>query len=215
MTVLPLAGAGLALVAAALLLTLPALRRRRLHARSSRRILFPVLGTRLSRSALDATLRLARAESATLVPAYLATVPMQLSLAAPIAEECRTALPMLEAIEQRAAKLEVPVDSRIERGRTARHAISQLIEHERFDRLVVPARAAGTDGFEPADIAWLLEHAPGEVVVVRPRGGRAVSPRARPRSRQGRRRSRPRPGSRPGSEGSPRALPGAPPPAAS
>ena len=37
-------------------------------------------------------------------------------------------MPLLEAIERRATRLEVPVDSRIERGRTSLHALAQLIE---------------------------------------------------------------------------------------
>jgi hypothetical protein len=32
----------------------------------------------------------------------------------------------------------------------------------------VPAQTSRSDGFDPHDIAWLLEHAPGEVVVLRP-----------------------------------------------
>jgi hypothetical protein len=39
----------------------------------------------------------------------------------------------------------------------------EAIAHERFDRLVV---AAG-DGLESGDVAWLLDHAPGEVVIIR------------------------------------------------
>ena len=61
----------------------------------------------------------------------------------------------------------MPVDSRIERGRTHRHALASLMEHERYDTLVVPARTSTSDGFEPADVAWLLENAPGEVLVLR------------------------------------------------
>ena len=45
-----------------------------------KRILFLFVGTALSRTALDAALRLCRAEGATLVPAYLAQVPMTLPL---------------------------------------------------------------------------------------------------------------------------------------
>jgi hypothetical protein len=44
----------------------------------ARRILFPFVAAGLSQSALDPALRLARAENATLVPAFLARVPMQL-----------------------------------------------------------------------------------------------------------------------------------------
>ena len=43
-------------------------------------ILLPFTGTEISRRAVDAALRLARAESATLMPAYLAAVPKQLPL---------------------------------------------------------------------------------------------------------------------------------------
>ena len=178
MSWLALTAAALTLAAVALAVAGPALRRRRLRAGSPRRVLFPVLGTRLSRSTLDSVLRLANAESATLVPVYLATVPMRLSLEAPISRECADALPLLEAIEHRAHRLEVPVDARIERARTPRHGLEQAMEHERFDRIVVAASTSTTDGFAPRDVAWLLEMAPGEVVVLRPSGERAiVSPR--------------------------------------
>jgi hypothetical protein len=134
------------------------------------RILFPFIGDTVSRPALDATLRLARAEGATLVPAYLVTVPMHLSLAAPLPRECERAMPLLEVIEQRAAWMEVPVDSRIETGRTPRHALRRLLDSERFDRLVVPAATRTSTGFSSEDIAWLLEEAPGEIVVLRADG---------------------------------------------
>jgi len=178
MTWVELIAAALALAATALLVAGPRLRRRRLRTRSPARILFPVLGTTVSRTTLDAALRLAQADAATLVPAYIATVPMTLTLEAPIPKECETAMPLLEAIERRASRLEVPVDSRIERGRTPRHALAQLMEHEHFDRIVVPAQTSRSDGFPSDDIAWLLERAPGEVVVLRPDGV------ARRRSRQ-------------------------------
>jgi hypothetical protein len=144
-------------------------RRGKGSAGGSRRILFPFIGSTISQPTLEATLRLARAQDATLVPAYLVIVPQQLSLesAAPV-RACEAALPVLELIEQRASRAGVPVDSRVERGRTHRHALSTLLEHERFDTLVVPARTSSSDGFEPADVAWLLEHAPGEVLVLRP-----------------------------------------------
>jgi hypothetical protein len=159
------------------------------------RILFPLLGDTVSHSALDATLRLARAEGATLIPAYLAVVPLQLPLTAPLPAECSRAMPLLETIEQRAARLGVPVDSRIETGRTPRHALRQLLAEERFDRIVVPAATATSSGFSPEDIAWLLESAPGEIVVLRPqpngghdrghsgRGRTAVSNGSRPVAR--------------------------------
>jgi hypothetical protein len=133
-----------------------------------RRILFPFVANALSQRALDAALRLASAEEATLVPVFLATVSLDLPLDAPLPRQCGLAVPMQEAIEQRAAKFGVPVDGRIERGRNRRHALRQAIATERFDRIVIAATARGGDGFDSDDVAWLLDHASGEIVVLRP-----------------------------------------------
>ena len=56
---------------------------------SVHQILLPFTGRAISRRALDAALRIARAENATLMPAYLAIVPMQLPLDAPRAEAAK------------------------------------------------------------------------------------------------------------------------------
>jgi hypothetical protein len=160
---------------------------------SAERILFPLLGDTVSESALDATLRLARAEDATLVPAYLASVPLNLPMAAPLPVQCSRAMPLLETIEQRAMRVGVRVDSRIETGRSPRHALRQLVQNERFDRIVLPAGTPTTSGFSPEDIAWVLENVPGEIVVLRAarKKGEPLSPpsghlkvRGRPRSRR-------------------------------
>lgn len=145
-------------------------RSRALHGREQvRRIAFPFTGETLSEPALLAALRLARAEHATLIPIYLALVPRRLPVEVPLPDDCAVALPLLEAVEQRATRAEVPVDSRIERGRTVRHALRQLMAHERFERMVVAAGADGfSEGFTPEDVAWLLAHAPGELIVLRP-----------------------------------------------
>jgi hypothetical protein len=133
-----------------------------------RRIAFPFTGDGLSEPTLAAALRLARVEGATLMPVYLALVPMRLSADVPLRSECDLALPMLDAIEQRAARAEVPVDSRIERGRTVRHALRELIAHESFERMVVAAGADSSgEGFTPEAVAWLLTNVPGEVIVMR------------------------------------------------
>jgi hypothetical protein len=123
----------------------------------------------LSETALVVALRVARVEEATLVPVYLAMVPRDLPLDVPLRGECESALPLLEAIEHRAARAGVQVDSRIERGRSPRHALGQLIEHERFERMVVAAASQrNDDGFTAEDVAWLLNNAPSEVLVLRP-----------------------------------------------
>jgi nucleotide-binding universal stress UspA family protein len=133
-----------------------------------RQILLPFTGTEISRRAVDAALRLARAEEATLMPAYLAAVPKQLPLDCAIPAEAAKAMPMLEAIEQRATAQGVAVDSRIERGRSYRHALARLLDRETFDRVVVPATAEVGAGFSGDDLVWLLEKAPAEVLILRP-----------------------------------------------
>jgi nucleotide-binding universal stress UspA family protein len=158
----------------------------------ARRILFPVIPHALSRRALDAALRLARAEDATLVPVFLARVPLNLPLDAPLPRQSMIAIPLQEAIEHRASAFGIPVDARIERGRTYRHALRQTIENERFDRMIVAAASHGGLGFDPDDVAWLLDNAPGEIVVLRP----SKEEQLRPPFPRGRRLIRPRRGDR-------------------
>ena len=170
------------LVAVTGYLLLVELKRRRIETAitpAATRILFPFVGKQLSTPAFDAALRIARAEGATLVPAYLAIVPLSVQLDTPLKRQAETALPMLEAIEQRAATQGVPVDSRIEPGRSVRHAFRLLLEHEQFDR-VVAAGATNGDGFSSDDVAWLLENVPGEILILRPsRDPAALTRRAR------------------------------------
>jgi hypothetical protein len=146
----------------------------------------------LSQRALDAALRLAVAEQATLVPVFLARVSLDLPLDTPLPHQCSMAVPLLEAIEQRATEAGVPVDSRIERGRNRRHALRQAIANERFDRIVIAAASQGSPGFDADDVAWLLDNAHGEIVVLRPS---ADAPK--PPQRTARRPSAPRVRERP------------------
>jgi hypothetical protein len=148
----------------------------RVEASKTRRILFPFVAYALSPSALDAALRLARAEDSTLVPAFLARVPLRLPLDAPLPRQSAIAISLQEAIEHRATAFGIPVDARIERGRTYRHALSQMIGAERFDRIVIAASTHGSPGFDPEDVAWLLENAPGEIVVLRPGAEEQIGP---------------------------------------
>ena len=143
-------------------------RRAPAQATSSRRILFPFVAGALSQRALDAALRLAKVEGATLVPVFLARVSLDLPLESALPRQCSMAMPLLEAVEQRATEAEIPVDSRIVRGRNRRHALRQAIAEENFDRIVIAASSQGSPGFDPDDVAWLLENAPGEIVVLRP-----------------------------------------------
>ncbi|MBV9819481.1 MAG: universal stress protein [Solirubrobacterales bacterium] len=141
------------------------------------RILFPFVAQALSTRALDVALRLARALDATLVPVFLARVSLDLPLDASIPRQSAIALPLQEAIEQRAAHFGVPVDCRIERGRTHRHALREAITTERYDRLVIAAANRSHPGFSADDVAWLLDHAAGEIVILRPADVEPAEPR--------------------------------------
>ena len=136
--------------------------------RSDRRILFPFDAHGLAPSALDAALRLARAETGTLVPVFLARVPRDLPLDSALPRQSKLAVPMQDAVEERAAQFGVEVDSRIQRGRSYRHALRQTIANERYDMIVLAAAAGAGPGFGADDVAWLLANAPGEIVVLRP-----------------------------------------------
>jgi hypothetical protein len=167
----------------------PAGRRATVPATRSRRILFPYMANALSSRALDAALRLSVAEDATLVPVFLAQVPLNVPLETPLPRQCAVALPLQEAIEQRATQAGVPVDNRIELGRDDRHALRRSIANERYDRIVIAAASHETPGFSASDVAWLLDHARGEIVILRadsdepltaaPRIGRSGNHRAR------------------------------------
>jgi nucleotide-binding universal stress UspA family protein len=147
------------------------------------RLLVPFSGGNLDPSVLDAALRIARAQGAVLVPAYLLIVPLEFSLDAPVQHhELDRALPILEAAELAARRTGVPADARMERGRSPVDALRRLWEVEAFDRVVVPAPAPGRAGFSGKDITWMLAHGPGEILVLRPApdGGAVDAAKATP-----------------------------------
>jgi hypothetical protein len=77
-----------------------------------------------------------------------------------------------QRVEHAALRCGVPVDARIEKGRTPTHALSRLWEVEQFDRVIAPAPAENRNGthhgFTPKDLTWILSHAPAETLVLKP-----------------------------------------------
>jgi Universal stress protein family len=140
---------------------------RRPHA-GVRRVLVPFTGGTLDPTVLDAAIRLAHAENATLVPAYLLLVPLRYAECSPLRDEVAVALPLLEAVEHAALRAGVPVDARIEKGRSPTHALQRLWDEERFDRIVAPAPNGRSGGFTAKDVTWILAHAPAETIVLKP-----------------------------------------------
>jgi hypothetical protein len=169
--------AALAIVVAGLLIRRPKIPRRLALPAGARRVLVPFAGT-LDPAVLDAAIRISRAENAVLVPAYLLVVPLRYAEDSPLTDEVAVAMPLLEAVEHAALSAGVPVDARIEKGRTLTHALQRLWAVERFDRIVAPASGNGHKGFSERELAWVLTHAPAETVVLKPSPD-APAPRAR------------------------------------
>jgi hypothetical protein len=141
------------------------------------RLLVPFSGGQLDPAVLDAALRIARADGAVFVPAYLIMVPFALTLDSPLTQEVEVALPLIEAVELHAQEEGVPVDARLERGRSLRDALRRLWEVESFDRILLPVSADERAGFDERDVAWILMNAPTETLALRPASG-TVRPRA-------------------------------------
>ena len=136
--------------------------------RPVRNILLPFTGQAISRRSFEAAVRLAKAEGAVVMPAFLATVPMSLPLDSALPIQCALGMPLLEAIEQRFAAQGIAVDARVARGRSARDALRRLLENEHFDRVIVSAGEDPRSGLGYEDLRWLLEKIPAEVMIMRP-----------------------------------------------
>jgi hypothetical protein len=137
--------------------------RRRKATAGPRRLLVPFTGGELDPTTLAAAIRIAHAEEATLVPAFLIVTPLEFAMDAPMGRQVGVAMPMLEAVECEASRAGVPVDARIEAGRTPTHALQRLWSVERFDRVIAPA-----PGFSPRELQWILVNAPSETVILKP-----------------------------------------------
>jgi nucleotide-binding universal stress UspA family protein len=143
-------------------------RKRRPDNADQPRLLVPFTAGQLDAPVLDAAIRIARFENAVLVPAYLLVVPLEFAPEAPLKGQMELAVPLLEAVELAAQRAGIPVDARIERGRTPIHALQKLWEIEHFDRILVPAPTPGRPGFSPKELAWMLTNAPSETLILRP-----------------------------------------------
>lgn len=133
-----------------------------------RRVLVPFTDGELEPTVLEAAIRISQALDATLVPAYLIVTPFEFTLDAPMQQQVVLAMPLLEAVEHAALRAGVPVDARVESGRSPTHALSRLWEVERFDRILAPAPVARGSGFTQKELQWILTHAPSETLILRP-----------------------------------------------
>ncbi len=133
-----------------------------------KRILLPFTGQAISRRSWEAAVRLAKAEDATIMPAFLARVPRHLPIESALPAQCSDGMLLLEALEQRGHAQGIAVDTRIARGRTYRDALRRLLEQEQFDRVIVSATNSASSGLSVDDLEWLLERVPAEILILRP-----------------------------------------------
>ncbi len=166
------------------------------RALTARRILVPFTGGDLDPTVLAAAIRIAAAEEATLVPAYMIVTPLEFDIDAPMQQQVARAMPLLEAVEHAALRAHVPVDARVETGRSPTHALQRLWEAERFDRIIAPAPVGRAPGFTPKELLWILMHAPSETVILRPdpQAAEPARPRRVRRASSARRAAEARPG---------------------
>ena len=141
---------------------------RRDRPRPVRRILLPFTGEAISRRSFEASVRLAKAENAIVMPAFLAIVPMDLPPEAPLPLQCGQGMALVETVEQRLASQGIVVDSRVGRGRSARDALRSILDQEHVDRIIVSADEDRHTGLGYDDLRWLLEHVPAEILILRP-----------------------------------------------
>jgi hypothetical protein len=136
--------------------------------RPVRRILLPFTGEAISRRAFEAASRLAKAENAIVMPAFLARVPMNLRLDTALPVQCERGMPLLEAIEQRFRAQGIAVDARVARGRSYRDALRHLLEQEHFDRIIISVPENERAGLTHDDLLWLIDRVPAEIMLLRP-----------------------------------------------
>jgi hypothetical protein len=137
------------------------------HTRSGRRILMPITGEAISTRSIEAAVRLAETETATVVLALLIRVPRELPLESRFPALGTQAMPLLDAVEQRAAAQGLTVDARIARGRTYRDALNHVLNQEPFDGIVVAITDNPHIGLSADDLKWLIQRGPAEITIVR------------------------------------------------
>jgi hypothetical protein len=146
----------------------------------------PVTGGAISSRSIEAAVRLAEPETATIALALLVRVPRQLPIESRFPALGTQATPFFDAIQQHAAAQGLTVDARIARGRTYRDALNHILNQEPFDRIVVPVTDSPHTGLSAEDLTWLIQRGPAEITIVRPHSddpGQTSATRCRARGR--------------------------------
>lgn len=124
--------------------------------RMARRILLPFTVARSTRPSWTPRSESHRPKTPCSSPPTCSSSRSSTAKDSPLHEQVAVAIPPFEAIEHRALRCGIPVDARIEKGRTPTHALARLFQVEQFDQVVAPAPANGGGGFTPKDLTWIL-----------------------------------------------------------
>lgn len=134
------------------------------------RILLPFTGEKVPERALEVAADLARFRDATLVLFYVAIVPVTLNIEAELTREVERGFTALEEAERLARKAEVRTEIRLERERTARRGIIEMLKREPFDSVVIEMEPAGPGlklERQIEDMTYLFQRIKEEIIIVR------------------------------------------------
>lgn len=134
------------------------------------RILLPFTGERVPERALEVAADLARFREATLVLFYVAIVPVTLNIEAELTREVERGFSALEEAERMVKKVDVHTEIRLERERTARRGIIEMLKREPFDSVVIEMEPAGPGlklEKQIEDITYLFQRIKQEIIIVR------------------------------------------------
>ncbi len=134
------------------------------------RILLPFSGEKVPERAIEVAADLARFRDATLVLFYVAIVPVTLNIEAELTREVERGFSALEEAERLAKRVDVRTEIRLERERTARRGIIEMLKREPFDSVVIEMEPAGPGlklEKQIEDITYLFQRIEKEIIIVR------------------------------------------------
>lgn len=134
------------------------------------RILLPFTGEKAPGRALEVAMSMARARDAQLVLLYVAIVPVTLNIEAELTREVEKGFSALEVAEREARTMGIESEIRLERERTFRKGIIDMLEREPFDVIVVEMEAAGPSlklERQIEIVSYLFQRVETEIVIVR------------------------------------------------
>ncbi|MCL4499830.1 MAG: universal stress protein [Chloroflexi bacterium] len=134
------------------------------------RILVPFTGGKVPEQALEVASNIARVRGATVVLFYIAIVPVTLNIEAELTREVEKGFASLEEAEKTVKQSGVSTEIRLERERTARRGIIEMLKREPFQAIVMEMEEAGPGlklERQIEVISYLFQRVRTEIIIVR------------------------------------------------